>query len=112
LICSLEDNSSHVVEVLPALDINLSSSRPALQIQLHYQRGTGCQVSPRPSLVSKAKVLLHVLEGNKRTKNFLTNFRLSGSKEGPAQLDVLVGKLAMVVVVVVTIKEDVLVKMV
>ena len=36
--------SSHVVEVLAALDINLSSSRPALQIQLHYQRGTGCQV--------------------------------------------------------------------
>ena len=34
------------------------------------------QVSPRPSLVNKAKVLLHVLEGNKRTKNFLTNFRL------------------------------------
>ena len=41
------------------------------------------QVSPRPSLVSKAKVLLHVLEGNKRTKNFLTNFPLRGSKEGP-----------------------------
>ena len=36
--------SSHVVEVLAALDINLSSSRPPLQIQLHYQRGTGCQV--------------------------------------------------------------------
>ena len=36
--------SSHVVEVLAALDINLSTSRPALQIQLHYQRGTGCQV--------------------------------------------------------------------
>ena len=36
--------SSHVVEVLAALDINLRTSRPPLLIQLHYQRGTGCQV--------------------------------------------------------------------
>ena len=41
---SIPLHSSHVVEVLAALDINLSTSRPALQIQLHYQRGTGCQV--------------------------------------------------------------------
>ena len=36
--------SSHVVEALAALDINLRTSRPPLLIQLHYQRGTGCQV--------------------------------------------------------------------
>ena len=36
--------SSHVVEVLAALDINLRTSRPPLLIQLHYRRGTGCQV--------------------------------------------------------------------
>ena len=41
---SIPLHSSHVVEVLAALDINLSTSRPALLIQLHYQRGTGCQV--------------------------------------------------------------------
>ena len=44
---SIPLHSSHVVEVLAALDINLSTSRPALQIQLHYQRGIGCQVKTK-----------------------------------------------------------------
>ena len=56
--------SSHVVEVLAALDINLSTSRPALQIQLHYQRGTGCQVRTNQFSVCITTSLRRDVEGD------------------------------------------------
>ena len=61
---SIPLHSSHVVEVLAALDINLSTSRPALQIQLHYQRGTGCQVRTNQFSVCITTSLRRDVEGD------------------------------------------------